>query len=331
MGNQASDLEASILSPDAKASWETCDGLGDMQNFVNSAGHTISFRVWTPVSKPIAIVFVVHGLHEHGGRYAGLAHALSRQGYMVYANDHLGHGLSAGEPGLIPNIEDVIGDTLQLVQEVSNAPSNKDLPLLFVNHSMGSMIGGRTLLQLKAEDPELAGRVKGVVVSGALIKAGKDAASPLGKEWLYFLNSWGPVMDGLSNMLAKTDPSGPAAPINTNKLTHDEGILKKLDEDELHYKGWVKNLTAQQITKGIKRLVRDLRDFDYSVLIIHGAEDSVCLPQSAEVWFQTVSSEVKEIKIYDGLYHEIMNETPDQRTTVFTDILSFMEKQLIPT
>src|SRR6185312_11396875 len=43
-----------------------------------------------------AIVHIAHGMAEHGARYARLAETLTAAGYAVYADDHRGHGQTAG-------------------------------------------------------------------------------------------------------------------------------------------------------------------------------------------------------------------------------------------
>jgi Serine aminopeptidase, S33 len=47
---------------------------------------------WLPETAPKAVVEIVHGLAEHGARYARVAEALCG---AVYADDHRGHGLTA--------------------------------------------------------------------------------------------------------------------------------------------------------------------------------------------------------------------------------------------
>src|SRR6202012_5456352 len=43
-----------------------------------------------------AFVHVSHGMAEHAAGYARLAEALTAKGYAVYADDHRGHGKTAG-------------------------------------------------------------------------------------------------------------------------------------------------------------------------------------------------------------------------------------------
>src|SRR4051812_49906319 len=52
---------------------------------------------WT-VDTPVGAVVLVHGLHEHGGRYAHVAERLAPAGYAGYVVDHPGHRPSAGGP-----------------------------------------------------------------------------------------------------------------------------------------------------------------------------------------------------------------------------------------
>ena len=46
------------------------------------------------VNDPVGTVQVAHGLGEYHGRYHELAERLNRKGYIVFCNDHLGHGLN---------------------------------------------------------------------------------------------------------------------------------------------------------------------------------------------------------------------------------------------
>jgi len=53
---------------------------------------------WLPDEnvKPKGVVQIAHGMAETAGRYGGFANALTDNGFTVYANDHRGHGKTAG-------------------------------------------------------------------------------------------------------------------------------------------------------------------------------------------------------------------------------------------
>ena len=47
---------------------------------------------WDPEGEPTAVIQIVHGIAEYAQRYAAFAEYLNRFGYLVVAEDHLGHG-----------------------------------------------------------------------------------------------------------------------------------------------------------------------------------------------------------------------------------------------
>ena len=65
--------------------------------FIDRDGIAIFVYKWEPEIKPKAVVQIVHGLSEHAKRYTRVAEALCNEGYICYANDQRGHGLTAGD------------------------------------------------------------------------------------------------------------------------------------------------------------------------------------------------------------------------------------------
>ena len=65
-------------------------------------GHagTLAGRRW-PHENPRYVALLCHGYGEHAGRYDHVAARLGADGAVVYAIDHLGHGLSDGERVLV--------------------------------------------------------------------------------------------------------------------------------------------------------------------------------------------------------------------------------------
>ncbi|NJM43905.1 MAG: alpha/beta hydrolase, partial [Brachymonas sp.] len=83
----------------------------------------------------------VHGMAEHGARYARLAGALTGEGFVVYAHDHRGHGQSAtpgsvghmGQDGWLHAHDDL---RALIVKEQAAHPG---LPYVLFGHSMGGL------------------------------------------------------------------------------------------------------------------------------------------------------------------------------------------------
>ena len=64
--------------------------------FVDADGEKIFVYRWAPADQqPKAVVQIAHGLLEAAARYRRVAAALTTSGYLVYANDHRGHGKTA--------------------------------------------------------------------------------------------------------------------------------------------------------------------------------------------------------------------------------------------
>lgn len=100
---------------------------------------------WEPEGgKPRAVVQISHGLVEHAGRYLEVAQRLTAAGFVCYADDHRGHGRTAGSPeklGILgPGGWDAVVQDLKLVADRAVA-ENPGLPLFYLGHSWGSYLG----------------------------------------------------------------------------------------------------------------------------------------------------------------------------------------------
>jgi alpha-beta hydrolase superfamily lysophospholipase len=54
----------------------------------------VAYR-WDPEDEPRAAVQLTHGMGEHAQRYDHVARALNDAGFVVYAQDHRGHGMGS--------------------------------------------------------------------------------------------------------------------------------------------------------------------------------------------------------------------------------------------
>ena len=114
-----------------------------------SDGLTVAAYRWDPGRAPRAVVQVTHGMGEHALRYADLARALNVAGMVVYAQDHRGHGATAGSDDELGRIgkqgwAELVHDIDRLrARERQDHPA---LPLVLLGHSMGSFAVQQYLL-----------------------------------------------------------------------------------------------------------------------------------------------------------------------------------------
>lgn len=147
----------------------------------------IRARYWEPEQKPLAIVQLVHGIAEHVERYDPFAAWLNDQGYLVVAQDHMGHGKTCNDSqpkgyfykGWFSAAE----DTYALLR--STMERFPEIPYILFGHSMGSFLV-RTILA-KHPDSGIAGCIicgtgwmpdivlgAGKLVSGVVCKLGGE-------------------------------------------------------------------------------------------------------------------------------------------------------------
>ena len=106
---------------------------------------TIRGWVYTPLSTPKAVIQLVHGFGEHSRRYLHMISAFNEAGYVVCADDHIGHGKTGADSGTLgdPGTKGKDGWKVYLQDEKSLHDlvhkEFPDLPYLMFGHSWGSM------------------------------------------------------------------------------------------------------------------------------------------------------------------------------------------------
>ena len=139
--------------------------------FRSDEGTEIYVYVWMPDEKVAAkgIVQIAHGMAETGARYERFAKKLTDNGYIVYINDHRGHGKTAktvenlGYLAETQGFQWLIEDLHKLTEIIQK--ENPKLPLFLLGHSMGSFVTQRYIM--------LYGRkLKGAILSGSNGKQG---------------------------------------------------------------------------------------------------------------------------------------------------------------
>lgn len=104
---------------------------------------------WTPEGEAKAVVQIVHGIAEYIERYDDFANYLNSLGYVVVAEDHMGHGQSVGEKGTQGYFEGgwftAVSDSYSLLRKTKE--EYPGIPYILFGHSMGSFMT-RTILQV---------------------------------------------------------------------------------------------------------------------------------------------------------------------------------------
>ncbi len=121
---------------------------------------TVHACIWQCEGEPKAVLQIIHGMAEYAERYAPLAEFLNKQGVVVCAEDHLGHGKSVcseddlGYFAAKSGWQTVLADIRGLTEIVR--PKYEGVPYFVMGHSMGSFFCRK---YISAYGGELAGAI----------------------------------------------------------------------------------------------------------------------------------------------------------------------------
>lgn len=265
-------------------------------------GVALHFSRWQPEGAPRAIVYLIHGLGEHAGRYAHVADALNRADIACWGIDLRGHGRSQGARGHTPSLERLLDDVTLIIRQNSHIK-----PAFLYGHSLGATLA----LQFGRLRP--AG-LSGVVASGAWLRL--RFTPPRYKLILArVLPRFAPGM---------TLPSG----LDVQALSRDKSVVERYVSDPLVHDRITAQLGAIMLSLADDLLAHP-GSFRLPLLMMHGEADGLTDPAAARTFFEGVGSLDKTLKIWPGLFHEIHNE-PEQ-AEVIAQIISWLEARLEPT
>ncbi|HFL3600527.1 TPA: lysophospholipase [Clostridioides difficile] len=121
------------------------------------------------IKKPKAVIQIAHGMAETAQRYETFAKVLTKNGYIVYINDHRGHGKTAkiienvGHLAEKEGFRCLVEDMYTLTNIIKK--ENEDLPIYLFGHSMGSFASQRYIM-------DYSNNLAGLILCGSNGKQG---------------------------------------------------------------------------------------------------------------------------------------------------------------
>jgi len=273
------------------------------------AGERLHLQAWLPAGpdlehgpEPVAVIALVHGYGDHGGRHTWFGEDMAARGYAVYAYDLRGHGQSTGTRGQIGRFDDYLDDTAVFLDEVRRRQPGK--PLVLLGHSLGGLICTRFAEERPCD-------VRALVLSSPFfsLTVQPEPAKLLGAKALSVV--W-PGRDIGNTVVAAA-------------LSHDQTVVDAYVTDPLvHHVAtarWVaETLSAQDAA------MAGAPGVTLPLLVLYGEDDQVADPAFMEAFFATAGSDDKKLVHYEGLYHELFNEV--DREQVFADVAAWLAERL---
>lgn len=267
-------------------------------SFSGVRGIPIAHREWLPDSAARGSVVIAHGINEHGGRYAHVAERLVRDGWLVAAIDHRGHGLSGGRRAAVERFDDWVTDLDTYVRRVLiDAPR----PLFMLGHSLGGLI--TTVYALHHQDA-----LAGLVLSSPSVMPPKGVSSATLRT---------------GRMLSRVAANLPVVALRLDAVSRDPAVVRAYRDDPLVHLGKVRARTGTEILDAITEVQRDIGRLTLPLLCVQGTVDLLVDPQSARWVDEHASSADHTLRIYEGLYHEVFNEP--ERNAVLDDLAGWLD------
>ena len=286
---------------------------------------------WMPQGEPKAVLQIVHGVAEFVERYDAFAEYLNNLGFVVVAEDHMGHGQSINGDGIQGYFHGgwfaAVEDTYQLLQNTRK--EFPELPFVLFGHSMGSFMA-RTIL-CKYPDSGIA------------------AAIICGSGWqpTFALPALVKVIDGICKKQGETQPSellqkmifgGYNKKVERPRTSHDwlTRDNKIVDAYVAHplcgftpsaglFREMMRGIHYIQLPEHLAAMKKDL-----PVFFVAGSDDPVgsygkgihqCVKE-----FRKAGMEDVTMKLYPLCRHEILNEINAEE--VFADLSNWIFEKI---
>jgi len=266
--------------------------------FIIAEGSLRLYTKYQRVDNPRAAVLIVHGLGDHSGRYLDLIEFFERHQISTIRFDLRGNGRSDGKSGYIDSFDDHVSD-LRAAEDYFYQRT-VGLPRFLYGHSMGALVGATFLTRC-------ANRFDGVIYSSGLFKVNED---------------FSPVLQKMSAVLSRILPSLPTVKIGTDGLSRDPETALESSRDPLRQTHGIRARTGHEVIKATAWMHERLKDIDYPILVLHGADDPLTKPEASQLLYEMSNSNDKLIKIYPNAMHELYHEVI--REQVFEDIVDWI-------
>lgn len=287
---------------------------------------------WEPIDiNPIGVVQIAHGMSETAIRYEYFAKQLTQNGYIVYINDHRGHGMTAKTTDKVGYLAEKDGfsylvDDMNTLSKIIKK-ENPNLPLFLFGHSMGSFASQRYIM-------DHANNLDGLILSGSNGKHG--VILKIGEKFiLHKIKKHGRLYRSkqLDNLFFGGNNKKLKSPrTEFDWLSRDEKEVDKYINDPFcgvlftcgFFYDFVKGLQEIEDKDKLKNIPLDL-----PIYILSGDEDPVGKNGKGVLRLrdQYINLGVKNVSctLYKGGRHEMLNET--NKDEVIENILKWLNSK----
>lgn len=288
---------------------------------------------WIPDGEIVGILQIIHGMAEHIGRYDDFASYMATNGFLVVANDHIGHGKSLiddKDKGYFCE-DDSVTVVTRDVHRLKKITQDKypGLPYVILGHSMGSLILRNYLFRYGKG-------IDGAIIMGTANHSNLESfGGKLVLKMIAAFKGWrcrSRFADSIVNSDCNARISNPRTDFDW--LTRDEAIVDKYIADA--YCGFLFTVNGLYMIVDCVGRINNKTDIDsipkeLPVLFVSGQEDPVgsygAGVKTAYDMFVNAGMKNVSMKLYPEARHEILNEI--NKEEVYADLLKYIKNSVI--
>ena len=255
-------------------------------------GTHLRLRTWPAPARPHGRVLIVHGLGEHGGRYAHVAQALAHAGWASIGYDHRGHGDSDGVRGGIQQHDSLCADLAAVIDHLRSDEGPFGGPFVLLGHSMGGLVAARFVAEALAASPAAWSRpVDALVLSSPALDTGLSAAQRA-QLWL-----------GEHLLPDRPMPNG----LKPDWVSRDPQTVRDYVADPQVHDRITARLARFIVSEG--ETVRDAAPrWRVPTLLMWAGADRCVAPAGSAAFAAAAPKPLVQARCFEGLAHEIFNE-----------------------
>jgi alpha-beta hydrolase superfamily lysophospholipase len=266
---------------------------------------------WTPnrsETKGIAVVYHGFGAHSQYPTVSYASNLLANSGFVVYALDLPGHGMSPGIRGYLTGVKDLIEDGVAVAKHAKYDASSAgiELPLFLLGSSMGGAIALKVAENLDVDF------VRGVVMLAPMISL---KVSSVERTALSFLSWFVPSV-----------PLIPSSATSPAKQYRDAKKRAECEADELSYSGKLRAASALTCVDLALDISESFEKISVPFLCMVADEDVVVDNSRIDELMEKSKSKDKTLKRYPAL-HGLLCEPLPLIGEIENDLIEWMVKK----
>ncbi|KAL4559948.1 hypothetical protein LXL04_032094 [Taraxacum kok-saghyz] len=290
-------------------------GVRNSKSYFETPNGKIFTQSWLPLDEdqPVkAAVFMTHGYgSDTSWCFQKICIEYAKWGYAVFAADLLGHGRSDGIHGYLGDMDKVAATSLSYFLSVRRSETYCKLPAFLFGESMGGMI---TMLMYFQSEPDTW---TGLIFSAPLFVIPENMIPSKLHLTLYgllfgFADTWAAMPDNKM----------------VGKAIRDPEKLKIIAVNPKRYAGRPRVGTMREVVRVTNYIQDNFHKVTAPFLALHGTADGVTCPTGSQMLYEKASSEDKSLKLYEGMYHSLIQGEPDEAANlVLADMRAWIDEK----